>query len=73
MSDAIRLCVQAERCFRLARGPASARLADELEALGRVFERGARKVEASLLHRSSQPTIRESEQYVEAGEMVEAV
>ena len=52
MSDAARLLVQAERCFRLARGPASARLADELEALGRGFEREARKVEASLLHRS---------------------
>jgi hypothetical protein len=54
MSDAARLRVQAERCFRLARGPASARLADELEALGRGFEREARKVEASLLHRSVQ-------------------
>jgi hypothetical protein len=54
MSDATRLRVQAERCFRLARGPASAKLADELEALGRAFERDARKVEASLLHRSVQ-------------------
>jgi hypothetical protein len=54
MSDAARLLVQAERCFRLARGPASAKLADELEALGRGFEREARKVEASLLHRSVQ-------------------
>jgi hypothetical protein len=54
MSDATRLRVQAERCFRLARGSVSARLADELEALGRAFEREARKVEASLLHRSVQ-------------------
>jgi hypothetical protein len=54
MSDATRLRVQAERCLRLARGSVSARLADELEALGRAFEREARKVEASLLHRSVQ-------------------
>jgi hypothetical protein len=54
MSDATRLRVQAERCFRLARGSVSTRLADELEALGRAFEREARKVEACLLHRSVQ-------------------
>ena len=54
MSDGTRLRVQAERCIRLARGSVSARLADELEALGRAFEREARKVEASLLHRSVQ-------------------
>ena len=64
MSDAIRLRVQAERCFRLAGGPASVRPADELEALGRAFEREAREVEPTLLHRSGaadhkpEPTLR---------------
>jgi hypothetical protein len=37
MSDARCLFSQAELCFRLASGPASTRLADELEALGRTF------------------------------------
>jgi hypothetical protein len=73
MSDATRLRVQAERCFRLARGPASPRLSDELEALGRAFEREAREVEASLLHRSTQQTTRLSQHSVEAGEMAETV
>jgi hypothetical protein len=41
MLDATRLLVQAERCFRLARGAAGPRLADELEALGRAFEQEA--------------------------------
>ena len=45
MSDATYLDVQAERCFRLARGPAGPRLADELEVLGRAFEREARELE----------------------------
>jgi hypothetical protein len=45
MSDAMYLHAQAERCFRLARGPAGPRLADELEALGRAFEREARELE----------------------------
>ena len=56
MSDAMYLRAEAARCFRLARGPASPRLADELEALGRAFEREAREVETSLLHRSRQST-----------------
>jgi hypothetical protein len=42
---------QAERCFRLASGPAGPRLADELEALGRAFEREASEFElANRLH-----------------------
>ena len=71
MSDSTRLRVQAERCFRLARGPASSRLADELEALGRAFEREARKAEASLLHRSAQQTTSPRQHYTEAEEMAE--
>ena len=50
MSDATRLHVQAEQCFRLARGPASLRLAGELEALGRAFEQEAREVELRAEH-----------------------
>jgi hypothetical protein len=49
MSDAIHLHVQAERCFRLARGSVGPKLADELEALGRVFRQEAMKLEASGL------------------------
>ena len=45
MSEATYLHIQAERCFRLARGSAAPRLADELEALGRAFEEEARRVE----------------------------
>ena len=47
MSDARYLLSQAERCFRLANGPAGPRLADELEALGRAFDREARELELS--------------------------
>ena len=36
---------QAERYFRLARGPAGPRLAGELEALGRAFEQEASELE----------------------------
>jgi hypothetical protein len=39
MSDARYLLSQAELCFRLASGPASARLAEELEVLGRALAR----------------------------------
>jgi hypothetical protein len=49
MSDAIHLHVQAERCFLLARGSVGPKLADELEALGRVFRQEAMKLEASGL------------------------
>jgi hypothetical protein len=45
MSDARCLFSQAELCFRLASGPASPRLADELEALGRTLAREAIKLE----------------------------
>ncbi len=37
---------QAERYFRLANGPAGPRLADELEELGRAFDREARELES---------------------------
>jgi hypothetical protein len=47
MSDPIQLHVQAERCFRLARGSAGPKLAEELEALGRAFRQKARELEAS--------------------------
>jgi hypothetical protein len=50
----VHLRAQAERCFRLASGPAGSRLADEPEALGRVFEREARKAER-VAHRPSEP------------------
>ena len=46
MREARYLHDQAERCFRLARGSAGLRLADELEMLGRAFEREARSIEA---------------------------
>jgi hypothetical protein len=45
MLEAGFLHIQAERCFRLANGPAGLRLADELEALGRAFEREASELE----------------------------
>ena len=45
MLDARYLLSQAERCFRLAGGAASPRLADELEALGRDFEQEAGRLE----------------------------
>ena len=43
MADALR--VEAQRCFRLARGIASYELADELEAIGHAFESEAKAVE----------------------------
>jgi hypothetical protein len=47
VSDAIHLHVQAERCFRLAKGSAGPKLAEELEALGRAFGREARELEGN--------------------------
>jgi len=47
MSHAEYLRVEAGRCFRLARGLSGPRLADELMALGRAFEREAREIEVS--------------------------
>src|SRR5437588_10880151 len=40
------LRVEAQRCFRLARGIASFELADELEAIGRAFESEAGGLES---------------------------
>lgn len=50
MSDAIYLRAEDARCFRLATGAMSPRLADELESLGRVFEREGRKIEVIVEH-----------------------
>jgi hypothetical protein len=72
MSDEVHLRAEAARCFRLAKGPVSSRLADELEALGRAFKREAREVEARLSHRSAHQSTRVNQHYVEAGEMAEA-
>lgn len=60
MLDATRLLVQAERCFRLARGAAGPRLADELEALGRAFEQEAigHEVVEGWHHSSRMPSCR---------------
>jgi hypothetical protein len=38
---------EAERCFRLAQGIASFELADELETIGRAFEREAEELEGA--------------------------
>jgi len=43
MADTLR--VEAQRCFRLARGIASFELADELEAIGHAFESEAKELE----------------------------
>jgi hypothetical protein len=53
MSNPIILRAQAARCFRLAKGAASPRLADELEALGRLFEQEALKLE--IMHAGRMP------------------
>jgi hypothetical protein len=55
MSEATYLHIQAERCFRLARGSAAPRLAEELEALGRAFEEEAREVEGVEGQRRAAP------------------
>jgi hypothetical protein len=73
MSNALYLRAEAARCFRLARGPASLRLADELDALGRAFEQEARDVEARLLHTSAQHGTSVRQQYVGAREIAGAV
>jgi hypothetical protein len=44
LADALR--VEAQRCFRLARGIASFELADELEAIGHAFESEAKEIES---------------------------
>ena len=39
--------MEAQRCFRLARGIASFELADELEAIGHAFQNEAEDLEAA--------------------------
>ncbi len=41
----MRLWREAERCFRLAQGVADLRLSEELETIGRQFEREAEELE----------------------------
>ena len=43
--EARRLRLEAERCYRLAFGTGNPRLSDELEAIGRDFEREAELLE----------------------------
>jgi hypothetical protein len=49
------LRVEAQRCFRLARGIASFELADELEAIGEAFETEAAELESGRPVRSAKP------------------
>ena len=49
------LRAEAQRCFRLARGIASFELADELEAIGRAFEREAGELESRHIPDSDEP------------------
>jgi hypothetical protein len=49
------LRIEAQRCFRLARGIASYDLADELEAIGQAFETEAEALEAGGPLRSAEP------------------
>ena len=49
------LRVEAQRCFRLARGIASFELADELEAIGQAFETEAVELEARRPVRVTEP------------------
>ena len=53
LADALR--VEAQRCFRLARGIASYELADELEAIGHAFESEAAELEITGTARLSEP------------------
>lgn len=45
VSQSAYLRAQAARCFRLAQGMASLELFDELEAIGRDYEREAARIE----------------------------
>jgi hypothetical protein len=47
-ADSRQLLREAERCFRLANGIAGARLSDELEAIGREFEREAHRLQRAI-------------------------
>jgi hypothetical protein len=49
------LRIEAQRCFRLARGIASFELADELEAIGRAFESEAVELETRPMPPSAEP------------------
>lgn len=42
--SATQLFIEAERCYRLAHGIADPKLCDELEEIGREFEREARRL-----------------------------
>ena len=46
MCQSKRLRIEAERCFRLARGAVDARLARELEVIGQTFAREAEELDA---------------------------
>jgi hypothetical protein len=49
------LRVEAQRCFRLARGIASFELAEELEAIGRAFESEAGELESRHIPDGEEP------------------
>ena len=49
------LRVEAQRCFRLARGVVSFELADELEAIGRAFESEAGELESRHIPAGNEP------------------
>jgi hypothetical protein len=53
LADALR--VEAQRCFRLARGIASFELADELEAIGHAFENEAKELESGETASAGEP------------------
>ena len=53
LADALR--VEAQRCFRLARGIASFELADELEAIGQAFESEADELESRYTASAGEP------------------
>lgn len=47
--------MEAQRCFRLARGIASFELADELEAIGHAFESEAEQLESRQAASAGEP------------------
>jgi hypothetical protein len=53
LADALR--VEAQRCFRLARGIASFELADELEAIGHAFKSETEQLESRPTASASEP------------------
>lgn len=53
MTQAEQLRIDAERCFRLAQGIAEAKVCDELEKMGREFEREAEQLEADPISESA--------------------